>query len=83
MSFSHIIELVTDYARSYPLLAAAAGVAALIYIYFKPKQALKFGLFLAFVAAVFYILSYIREGTGSGMAQKESMLYKTERALKE
>ena len=75
MNFSHIMELVVDYARSYPLLAAAVGVALLLYTYFKPKQALKLALFIGFVAAVFYVLSYIREGTGSGMKQKESMMY--------
>jgi len=83
MDFDSLWENILDFYHDYTLIAIGLGVVLLLWAWFKPKQATKAILFAAFVAAVFYVLGQIREGTGSGLSQKETMIHKTERALGE
>ena len=81
MDFSEILDTVVGYYHDYPLIVAGVAIALLVWAYMKPKQAFKGLLFVAFVAVVFYMVSYMREGTGSSISVKEKMIHKTEKAL--
>jgi len=83
MDFTSLWDSALDFYHDYTLLTIGLGVVVLIWAWRKPKQATKTFLFIGFVAVVFYVLGQIREGTGSGLSQKETMIHKTERALNE
>lgn len=81
MDFSTLLERLTAFYHDYTLLAIGLSVAVLIWAFLKPKEALKGFLFLCFIAAVFYVLSLMREGTGASISTKEKMMHRTEKAL--
>jgi len=83
MNISSIQQNFFEFYHNYPVIVIGLGVLILLWIYLRPKQALKGGLFLCFVAVVFYVLSLMSEGTGSSLSAKEKMMHKTEKALAE
>jgi len=83
MNVSSIQQNLVELYYNYPVIVIGLGILILIWVYLRPKQALKGGLFLCFVVAVFYLVSLMTEGTGSSLSAKEKMMHKTEKALAE
>ncbi len=81
MNFSELAQRAIDFYHDYTLVSIGLGIIVLIWAFMKPKQAFKGLLFLGFIAAVFYVLSLMGEGTESSRNLKEGMIHRTEKAL--
>ena len=65
--------------------AIAAGIAVVIaaLFFFRPKDMLKLVGFCLLLVVVAYVIGLVIGTIGSGAAQKDQMMYKTQRAIGE
>lgn len=67
--------------RTYPLLGVVAIAVFALYVWQKPKKALKLILFLLVLAAIIYALGYMKDPLDAGLHQKDEMIYKSRRQI--
>lgn len=81
--FEQHLESTLIFFKTNPVVAGVIVLFVAICFYSKPKESLKLVAFLAFLVIAFYIITLLAGALGSGSSQKDQMIYKTEKALKD
>ena len=83
MDFEFLLSAILDFYRQNQVVALL-GVAAVVgYAVWRPKSALRMLLFLAFAAGAFYVATFFTDSLDGGIKQKDQMIHKSDRMLKD
>lgn len=83
MNFEFLFSALLDFYQQNQVVALL-GVSALVgYALWRPKSALRMLVFLVFAAGAFYIATFFTDSLDSGIKQKDQMIHKSDRMLKD
>ncbi|NIQ95860.1 MAG: hypothetical protein GWO11_01630, partial [Desulfuromonadales bacterium] len=77
MDFDSIMARAIDLYHSYTPFAIILLIVVVLLTIFKTKTMFRFYLFVLFMAAVFYVLSYVAESVFTGAESRKSLSTKT------
>lgn len=76
MSFDILADYSLNFYSDYPLVVVAFAIVLLFLAYKKPRESLKFAIFLLFMAAVFYALGLFRDTLSTGTQSTNEGIHK-------
>jgi hypothetical protein len=81
--FEQHLETTLIFFKTNPVVAGVIILFIAICFYSKPKESLKLVAFITFLIVAFYIITLLAGALGSGSSQKDQMIYKTDKAIRD
>lgn len=81
LDFEKYWSLSIDYLLSNPLILVGLAIGAVIFLYKKPVEFVKFTGFIALIITILYIMSLLTQSGTMGSQYKKSLKQRSESAI--
>lgn len=83
MDINYYVSLVINFLATNKIIALVIALALILFIWKKPGTAIRFGLFLAGMAVLFYLLTLMNDAMFEGADYTNKMETKSMKQLEE